>query len=146
MGAGAGLAEGRGPALLRGEARCRSRQHPGLLGPGPGWTVFPFLPRLGGGGVPCLGGEGGREAALRGTPLGLSGVACRRWDAGAVPRPHMGFGSLVVSSPAPGTSCRFFCRGAARPSPLEEPRSCGEGRAWLDRAAPGWAGLSVAVL
>lgn len=120
---------------------------PGPAGTGAGVDGVPFSASAGaGGGSRVLGGEGGREAALRGTPLGLSGVACRRWDAGAVPRPHMGFGSLVVSSPAPGTSCRFFCRGAARPSPLEEPRSCGEGRAWLDRAAPGWAGLSVAVL
>lgn len=68
MGAGAGLAEGRGPALLRGEARCRSRQHPGLLGPGPGWTVFPFLPRLGGGGSRVLGGKGGEKPRCVGPP------------------------------------------------------------------------------
>lgn len=67
MGAGAGPAEGRGPALLRGEAR--SRQHAGLLGPGPGWTVFPFLPP-----VSWVGGGRERERGRAAwDPRGLIG-------------------------------------------------------------------------
>lgn len=83
MGAGAGLAEGRGPALLRGEARCRSRQHPGLLGPGPGWTVFPFLPRLGRGGGPVSWGGRGERGRAAWDPPGLIGrrlQALGRWS------------------------------------------------------------------